>query len=269
MGAAPAPPVVVTVAGSDPSGGAGIQADLKTFCAFDVYGAAVITSCTVQDTRGVRGRVDLPPDVVVAQLAAVQDDLAVAAAKTGMLATAAQVVALAEHLVARPLPRLVVDPVLVATSGDPLADDDVAAALGARLLPLATLVTPNLMEAAALTGRRVGDVAGMRDAARALVDRGAGAALVKGGHLDGPARDVLCTRAGDVTVLEAARVAVGATHGTGCSLAAAIAAGLGSGDALPAAVARAKAWLVAALAAAPAIGHGGRPLDHRVRPAPR
>jgi len=223
----------------------------------------------VQNTCGVRGRVDLAPAMVVAQLAAVQDDLAIAAAKTGMLATAAQVAALAEHLAARPIAPLVVDPVLVATSGDALADHDVAQALRARLVPLATLVTPNLSEAAALTGRRVADLDGMRDAARALVDGGAAAALVKGGHLEGPARDVLCTRAGDVVVLEAPRVGVGSTHGTGCSFAAAIAAGLGSGDELLAAVQRAKTWLGAALAASPAIGHGSRPLDHRVRPAPR
>lgn len=262
------PPVVCTVAGSDPSGGAGIQADLKTFHAFDVYGAAVITSCTVQNTQGVRGRHDVPADVVVAQLAAVQDDLDVAAAKTGLLATAAQIEALAAHLAVRPLPRLVVDPVLVATSGDALTADGVAAALRTRLLPHAALVTPNMAEAAALTGRRVGTLDEMDDAARALVDAGAPAVLVKGGHLAGPARDVLRTAAGDHTVFEAARVGTASTHGTGCSLAAALAASLGQGMPLEDAVARAKAWLGAALAASPPIGHGSRPIDHRVRPAP-
>jgi hydroxymethylpyrimidine/phosphomethylpyrimidine kinase len=254
----------MTIAGSDPSGGAGIQADLKTFHAFDVYGAAVLTSLTVQNTTGVRTRYDIEPAAVVAQLAAVQDDLAIAAAKTGMLPTPETIAALAAHLATRPIPALVVDPVLVATSGDALATPATATALRA-LLPLATLVTPNLPEAAALTGRRVDDLATMRDAARALRDLGARAVLVKGGHLPGRPIDVLATPDA-VVELDAPRVGPATTHGTGCSLAAAIAAGLGRGDTLEHAVARAKRWLGRALAAAPALGRGARPLDHRVRP---
>jgi len=257
--------VALTIAGSDPSGGAGIQADLKTFHTFDVYGAAVLTSLTVQNTMGVFAREDVSPRMVLAQLVAVQDDLDVAAAKTGLLATAEQIEALAEHLRRRPLPHLVVDPVLIATTGQALTAAGTAAVLRRELLPLATLVTPNLDEAGALLGWPVHDLATMRDAARALADLGAGAALVKGGHLDGPADDVLWAD-GRLTELRAPRVPVGAAHGSGCSLSAAITAGLATGRPLAEAVARAKAWLGRALAAAPAVGHGHRPLDHRVRP---
>ncbi|MCW5891675.1 MAG: bifunctional hydroxymethylpyrimidine kinase/phosphomethylpyrimidine kinase [bacterium] len=263
-GAGAGPPVAMTIAGSDPSGGAGIQADLKTFHAFDVYGGAVLTSLTVQNTTGVRGRRDVDAGFVVAQLAAVQDDLVIAAAKTGMLPTPEVIAALAAHLRARPLPALVVDPVLVATSGDALATPATAAALRA-LLPLATLVTPNLPEAAALTGRRVDDLPAMRDAGRALRDLGAAAVLVKGGHLPGRAVDVLATATG-VVELDAPRVGAALTHGTGCSLSAAIAAGLAQGRTLEDAAVRAKRWLGRALAAAPAVGHGARPIDHRLRP---
>ncbi len=261
----PPPPVALTIAGSDPSGGAGLQADLKTFAAFGVYGAAVVTSITVQNTMEVRDRLDLDAALVTAQLAAVQDDLDVAAAKTGLLGTAAQVDALAAHLRARPLPFLVVDPVLVATAGQALTDGGTLAALRARLLPLAALVTPNLSEASALVGRPVQDLTGMRDAARALVDLGAAAALVKGGHLPGSARDVLC-EAGVLHELDAERVHVGRTHGAGCTLAAAVTAMLASGASLPNAVAAAKRYVTRALAAAPALGHGARTLDHRVAP---
>src|SRR5262245_2647620 len=185
------PAVALTIAGSDPSGGAGLQADLKTFHAFGVYGAAVVTALTAQNTRGVRSVADVAPDVVGAQLDAVLDDLAVVAAKAGMLHRAAIVEVVASALAARRDVILVVDPVLRATAGQALAEADVADALARRLLPLAALVTPNLAEAAALTGRAVHDLATMADAGRALVDLGAQAALVTGGHLAGPARDVL------------------------------------------------------------------------------
>lgn len=238
---------------------------MKTFLAFGVYGAAVITSLTVQNTRGVYGRDDASTALVLAQLAAVRDDLTVAAAKTGLLATAALVDALAAELAARPLPWLVVDPVLIATSGDTLTTGDTLTALRTRLLPLATLVTPNLGEAAALTDRRVDDVAGMRDAARALADCGAANVLVKGGHLHGAPRDVLLA-AGVLHELEGVRVGPASAHGTGCTLSAAIAAGLARGDDLVAAVERGKRYVERALAAAPPLGHGSRPLDHRVSP---
>ncbi len=253
--------MVLSVAGSDPSGGAGIQADLKTFHAFRVYGAAVITALTVQNTRGVRAVHAVAPDVVLAQLDAVTDDLPVAAVKLGLLPDAGVAGALAGRIAAHPLPRLVLDPVLVAGSGDALSAGDTRQALRA-LLPHAALVTPNLAEAAALTGRPVRDVAGMEAAARALVDGGAGAALVKGGHLPGPPVDVLLA-GGGVHRLEATRIAVAPTHGTGCTLSAAIAAGLALGCDLPDAVDRARRYVRAALAAAPALGGGARPLDHR------
>lgn len=257
--------MALTIAGSDPSGGAGIQADLKTFLAFRVYGAAVVTSLTVQNTVAVHDRQDASPALVLAQLDAVQSDLPVAAAKTGLLGTRALVDALADHLAARPLPRLVVDPVLVATSGDALTAGDTVTALRTRLLPLATLVTPNLAEAAALTGRRVEDVAGMRDAARALADTGVHAVLVKGGHLAAAPRDVLLVD-GNLHELDGTRIGVTSAHGTGCTLSAAITAGLSYGQDLSSAVRRAKRYVERALAAAPPLGHGSRPLDHRVTP---
>jgi hydroxymethylpyrimidine/phosphomethylpyrimidine kinase len=259
----PSVAVALTIAGSDPSGGAGIQADLKTFHAFGVYGTAVLTALTVQNTRGVRAVHPVPPDVVLAQLDAVDDDLRVAAAKIGLVPTPALAAALADRLRRRPLPNLILDPVLVAGSGDALGAEGTAAALHA-LLPCSALVTPNLEEAAALTGRSVRDPAGMADAARALVDLGAPAALVKGGHLPGRPVDVLLA-GGVLQTLDAARVAVARTHGTGCTLSAAIAAGLAGGLDLVAAVARARRFVQRALAAALAVGGGARSLDHRVR----
>jgi hydroxymethylpyrimidine/phosphomethylpyrimidine kinase len=259
------PPVALSVAGSDPSGGAGIQADLKTFHAFSVYGAAVITAVTVQNTYGVRAVHAVPPDIVLAQLEAVDDDLAVSAAKIGLVPAPELAAALAARLARRPLPRLVVDPVLGAGSGDPLVAAGTDAALRA-LLPHATLVTPNLSEAALLTGRPVRDVATMADAARALIDLGAGAALVTGGHLADRPVDVLVA-AGVVHRLDASRVPLPRTHGTGCTLSAAVVAGLAAGEELVAAVARAKRFVHDALSIAPAVGGGARPLDHRVKPA--
>ena len=254
--------MVLTIAGSDPSGGAGIQADLKTFQQFRVFGTAVITALTVQNTRGVRAVHPVAPEVVIAQLDAVTDDLPVAAAKIGLVPTPDVAAALATRLRRAPLPRLVLDPVLVAGSGDALGAAGTAAALRA-LLPYAALVTPNLAEAAALTGRTVHDVDDMIAAGRELVALGSAAALVKGGHLPGPPVDVLIAD-GAIHRIEGVRIAVSRTHGTGCTLSAAVAAGLGSGLDLPAAVARAVRFVRAALAAAPALGGGARPLDHRV-----
>lgn len=261
------PPVALTVAGSDPSGGAGVQADLKTFHAFGCYGAAVLTAVTVQDTTTVSDVHDLPRDLIAAQLATVLADLPVAAMKTGMLGTSAGVVAVAAVVRARPVPALVVDPVLVASTGRPLAAPGVAPTLRAELLPLATLVTPNLSEAAALTGRPVHDLATMRDAARALVDLGVRAALITGGHLPGPPHDVLLAD-GTWHAFEGPRVGAGESHGTGCTLSAAVTACLASGLPLLEAVGRARRYTVRALASAPALGRGRRPLDHLVDPDP-
>ena len=254
-------PVALTIAGADPSGGAGLQADLVTFAAFGVHGAAVVTALTAQNTRGVQAIAAVDPAFVAAQLDAVLPDLAPSAAKTGMLYTAAVVNTVAERLKARPLPVLVVDPVVAATSGATLLDAAGIAALRARLLPLATLVTPNLREAEILVGRPVADRSAMRDAARALVDLGARAALVTGGHLSGDAIDVLFD-GGALHEYAAPRVPTPrGTHGTGCVLSAAITAGLAVGRPLTEAVAAAKRHVTGALAAAPAIGHGTPPLD--------
>jgi hydroxymethylpyrimidine/phosphomethylpyrimidine kinase len=254
----------LSIAGSDPSGGAGIQADLKTFAAFRVYGAAVLTALTAQNPHGVRASVDVPVPFVVQQLDAVLDDLAFGAVKTGMLPSAEAV-----HAVARAIDRLravplVVDPVLVSTSGHTLADAGACAAIRAELLPRATLVTPNLSEAAALTGFAVRDRAGMHRAAEALVALGARAALVKGGHADGSACDVLFA-GGVATELDAPRLTVASTHGTGCTLSAGIAAALARGERLPEAVARAKRYVWRALSRAAAAG-GVYALDHDVDP---
>jgi len=184
--------VALTIAGSDPSGGAGLQADLKTFQAFGVHGATVVTTITVQDTTGVRDRLDLSRALVAAQLDAVLGDLPVGAAKTGLLPDADIVDAVVERMRGHNFP-LVVDPVLVATSGDVLTAPSALAAIRDRLLPIAALVTPNLAEAEALTGRPVRTVPEMRDAAAALCALGARAALVKGGHLQDRACDVLAT----------------------------------------------------------------------------
>ena len=257
--------VVLSVAGSDPCGGAGIQADLKTFHAFGVFGAAVVTSLTAQNTVGVRARSDVAPAFVAAQLDAVLDDLAVVAVKTGLLPDVAVVEAVAERLRAHGVGTLVVDPVLVATSGDALTAPSTVQAIVQHLLPLASLVTPNLHEAHALTGHPVRTRAEMRDAARRLVDRGARAALVKGGHLPQRACDVLATA--DAThELDAPRIDVGPTHGTGCTLSAAITAELARGRTLLEAVTSAKAYVRRALETALPLGHGSRLLDHPVRP---
>jgi hydroxymethylpyrimidine/phosphomethylpyrimidine kinase len=257
-------PIALSVAGSDPSGGAGIQADLKTFAAFEVYGAAVLTCATAQNTTGVRATGELPVELIAAQLDAVLDDLAVGAVKTGMLGRAEIVAVVAERLARARLP-LVVDPVMVATSGDALLADGGVAALRERLLPLARLVTPNLAEASVLCGRPVRSLADMREAARQIADLGPRAVLVKGGHLAGAACDVLLDD-GALHELAAERIASGPLHGSGCTLSAAIAAGLARGDALAEAVARAKHYVHDAIRGALRVGQGARPLDHRVRP---
>jgi len=258
-------PIALSIAGSDPSGGAGIQADLKTFAAFDVYGAAVLTCATAQNTLGVRATGELPVDLVAAQLDAVLEDLAVGAIKTGMLGRAAIVEVVAARLAGGSIP-LVVDPVMVATSGDALLSPDGVAALRTLLLPRARLITPNLREAAVLAGRRVESLDEMRTAARVIRDLGPRAVLVKGGHLAGAACDVLLD-GDELHELSAPRVAIDRLHGSGCTLSAAITAELARGATLLAAVRTAKAYVHEAIVRALVVGHGARPLDHRVRPA--
>jgi hydroxymethylpyrimidine/phosphomethylpyrimidine kinase len=255
-------PVALTIAGSDPTGGAGIQADLVTFAAFGVQGASALTALTAQDTRGVRDVLGVARAMVEAQIGAILGDLGVRAAKTGMLHGAEIVAAVVDALGAHPLP-LVVDPVVVASSGAVLLDAPGLEALRTRLLPLAMLVTPNLAEAALLTGEPVRNRAEMASAARALVALGARAALVTGGHLSGDAVDVLWD--GHVLrELAAPRVPGEPVHGTGCALSAAITAGLARGRDLETAVTAAKRFVTRAIAAAERVGAGARRLDLRV-----
>jgi hydroxymethylpyrimidine/phosphomethylpyrimidine kinase len=262
-------PIALTIAGSDPSGGAGIQADLKTFAAFGVYGASVITALTAQNTRGVSAVHGLPPELVRAQAEAVLDDLAVGAIKVGMLGDAATIEVVAGILRSRPELPVVLDPVMVAASGDPLLAEEAVGALRESLLPLATLVTPNAHEAALLLrDAPAADEDGLALQAARLRVLGPGAALVKGGRLADPRRsvDALATRSG-VELLAAPRVAIARPHGTGCTLSSSVAAGLALGMELAPAVRAAKAYVSEALerAAATPIGTGARPLVHAPR----
>jgi hydroxymethylpyrimidine kinase/phosphomethylpyrimidine kinase len=260
-------PIALTVAGSDSGGGAGIQADLKTFQAFDVYGASVLTAVTAQNTLSVRAVHVVPIEVVRQQLEAVVEDLAPAAVKSGMLATAEIADTLAEAMVRMPLPNFVLDPVMVATSGDRLLDPDAERVLAERLLPLCAVVTPNLPEAAILTGLTVRDEAGMVRAGERLVELGAGAALVKGGHAGGDTVLDVLVGGGEPVVYRRPRIDTDSTHGTGCTLSAAIAAGLARGSALPAAVEAALDYVAGAIATAPGLGSGHGPLRHAPAPA--
>jgi hydroxymethylpyrimidine/phosphomethylpyrimidine kinase len=259
--------IALTIAGSDSGGGAGIQADLKTFQQFGVFGTTVVVALTAQNTRGVRAVEPVSPHMVAAQLAALADDLPPDALKTGMLANAALVRLVAGTIRATGWGPLVVDPVMVSTSGDRLLAPDAEASVRDLLLPLAALVTPNLDEAAVLAGGEVRDVAGMERAGAALVELGAAAALVKGGHLPGERlTDVLVTPTG-VRRFEHRRIPTGSTHGTGCTLSAATAAGLALGRPLEIAVEDALEFVRRAMAAAPGLGGGHGPLNHTV-PAP-
>ena len=256
-------PVVLSIAGSDSGGGAGIQADVKTFEAFGVFGTTALTAVTAQNTVGVRAVHLVPPDILEAQIAAVVEDLRPDAAKTGMLATAELAASTASALRRHGLDRVVVDPVMVATSGHRLLDADAVRVVRTELLPLARLVTPNLAEASLLTGIEVRNRDTMVEAARALVGAGSRAALVKGGHLEGPGIiDVLWDGA-SARFWESTRLPGGNTHGTGCTLSAAVAAGLAGGDDLERAVERAIAFTRRAIASAPGLGEGSGPLDHR------
>ena len=258
-------PVALTIAGSDSSGGAGIQADLKTFAAFGVYGASVITALTAQNTAGVSGIHPVPPAFVAAQIDAVFGDLAVEAVKIGMAAQLAAIDAIAAGL-ARWSPRhVVLDPVMVATSGDRLLAPDAVEALRVKLAPWASLITPNLPEAAALLDEPVAQSeAAIERQGQRLLAMGCRAVLIKGGHGEGSESiDYLIDPAGTIA-LSAPRLATRNTHGTGCSLSSAIAAGLAKGEDLTTAVRRAKAWISAAIAAADrlGVGHGHGPIHH-------
>jgi hydroxymethylpyrimidine/phosphomethylpyrimidine kinase len=258
-------PVALTIAGSDSSAGAGVQADLKTFAALGVYGASVITALTAQNTRGVTAVHPVPASFVIAQLEAVFADIDIGAVKIGMVGDTAIIDAIASALERLAPKAVVLDPVMVATSGDRLLAADAVVALKTKLIPLATIITPNLPEAASLLNEEVASNAAAIEAqGRRLLALGSSAVLMKGGHGDGPeSRDTLITANG-VETLSAPRIATRNTHGTGCSLSSAIAAGLAKGEDLTTAVRNAKAFVSAAIAAADrfSVGHGHGPIHH-------
>ncbi len=251
----------LTIAGSDSGGGAGIQADLKTFQARGVYGTSVVTSITAQNTLGVSGVHDVPPDVVAAEMDAVLSDIGADAAKTGMLSSAEIVEVVSERIRRWGVERLVVDPVMVSKSGDRLLQEDAVSALRERLLPLALLVTPNLPETEELVGHRVRTRREMEEAARELADLGARSVVIKGGHSEGEPVDLLFDGRG-FTEYPAERVHSRNTHGTGCTFSAAIAAELAKGTRVAEAVAYAKIFVTEAIRQAHAIGRGHGPVNH-------
>lgn len=257
------PPIVLTIAGSDSGGGAGIQADLKTFARFGVYGASVITAVTAQNTLGVRGWERVTPALVASQIDAVAEDLRPAAIKSGMLADAEVVRTVAAGIRRHALAPYVLDPVMAATSGDALLTPDAIAAIVTELFPLATLVTPNLDEVGLLIGERPNDVEAMERSARALVERhGARAALVKGGHLSGDDLVDVLYDGRQLRRFAHARIRTTSTHGTGCTLSAAIAAALALAVPLAPAVELGLEYVHRAIVSAPGLGSGNGPLAH-------
>jgi hydroxymethylpyrimidine/phosphomethylpyrimidine kinase len=271
--------IALTIAGSDPGGGAGIQADLKTFAALGVYGASAITAITVQNTMGVEAVAPLTADLVTAQIEAIAGDLSIDATKVGMLATAAIVEAVAAAIAELDLPLVVVDPVLVSTSGERMLDDDGVQAMIIELFPHARVVTPNIPEAEALSGRRISSMDDARDVARRIQRMGPSAVIITGGHgpggsgfivpgsgfADGPAADEVVDLLFDGHTFHefrAPRIDSRQTHGTGCTFASAVAAGLALGRDLADATRSAQKYVGGAIAHAPAIGHGRGPLNH-------
>ena len=258
-------PIALTIAGSDSSGGAGIQADLKTFAAFGVYGASVVTALTAQNTRGVTGIHLVPADFVTAQIDAVFSDLAVNAVKIGMVAQVATIDAIVAGLTRWSPKHIVLDPVMVATSGDRLLATDAVEALRTKLIPRASLITPNLPEAAALLDEPVAlSEAAIESQGKRLLALGCPAVLIKGGHGQGTESIDYLIGGDGIIALAAPRIATRNTHGTGCSLSSAIAAGLAKGEDVETAVGNAKVWLSAAIAAADRleVGHGNGPIHH-------
>ena len=253
-------PVALTIAGSDSGGGAGIQADLKTFAFLGVHGTSAVTAITAQNTTGVADVLELPVALITGQIDAVVDDIGVQAAKTGMLSSAEIIAAVASAIERHGIRNLVVDPVMVAKGGAKLLRHDAVAALRDRLVPLAAVITPNLPEAEVLLGRRVSSLTERRQAARDLVAMGARAAVVKGGHADGDATDVFFDGS-DVVELTGVRVQTANTHGSGCTFSAAITAGLARDEDPLRAVKEAKEFIGGAISAALEIGHGHGPVN--------
>ena len=254
-------PRAMTIAGSDSGGGAGIQADLKTFTVLGVYGTSAIAALTAQNTLGVHGILTIYPDFVAAQIRAVLEDIGADAVKTGMLSNADVLAAVAEEMKRFGVRKLVVDPVMVSKSGHRLLQPEACEALKTRLLPLALVVTPNIPEAETLTGRSIASVDEMKRAAVEIASMGPSYVVMKGGHLDGPAVD-LVYHDGEFTELSEERVISGNTHGTGCTFSAAIAAYLALGFEPPDAIRRAKTFVTCAIKHAGGIGRGCGPTNH-------
>ena len=254
-------PVAMTIAGSDSGGGAGIQADLKAFSALGVYGASTLTAITAQNTVAVTAVHEIPTDVIAAQIEAVISDIGVDAVKTGMLSSSSIVEVVAAELERHRIKNLVVDPVMVAKSGDSLLREEAVDSVRTRLVPLAALVTPNIPEAETLTGSRIQSDEGMREAARSIVAMGAGAVVIKGGHRDGPATDLLYDGV-HFREFTSERFDTVNTHGTGCTFASAAAAGLAQGKSIAEAVAQAKEYVTEAIRNSYPLGQGHGPVHH-------
>lgn len=258
----------VTIAGSDSCGGAGIQADIKTMSALGCYAASVITAVTVQNTMGVSAVHAVPPEIVAGQIRAVMDDIRPQAVKVGMVNDINTIKTIADTLAEYDIEHLVVDPVMVATSGARLMQDDAVGVFTDRLMPLATLLTPNVPEAEVLSGISINDKSSMDNAARIIQDKGCQSLLIKGGHIEGRKIDRLYTSMGREREYEAANVATRNTHGTGCTLSSAITSYLAMGYAIGEAIAAAKEWLTGALIAGAnvEIGSGHGPVNHFYNP---
>jgi hydroxymethylpyrimidine/phosphomethylpyrimidine kinase len=254
-------PTALAIAGSDSGGGAGIQADLKTFLALGVHGTSAITALTAQNTMGISAVQDVPPSFVAEQIKQVATDFTVASAKTGMLSNAAVVEAVAAALLQYEVPNIVVDPVFVSKNQDRLLSQDGVDAIARKLFPLATVVTPNLEEASGFAGMEIHEISEMRQAAKLIHDLGPQYVLVKGGHLPQDAVDVLYDGAA-FSELRSPRIDSRNTHGTGCTLSAAIAAFLARGLSVPEAVERAKAYVTGAIAHGLEVGRGCGPTNH-------
>jgi len=254
-------PSAMTIAGSDSGGGAGIQADLKTFAALGVYGTSTLTAITAQNTVGVHAVHEIPTDIIAAQIDAVLSDIGADAVKTGMLASSSIIQCVASELERRPVPCLVVDPVMVAKSGDALLWEDAVDALKTLLVPLASVITPNIPEAEALTGKKIESDTQVREAAEAFITMGAKSVVVKGGHREGPATDLFF----DGTTFHeftSPRIETANTHGTGCTFASAVAAGLARGMSILEAVGLAKEFITEAILSSFPVGQGHGPLNH-------
>ncbi len=254
--------VVLSIAGSDSSGGAGIQADIKTIQSYGLFAETAITAITAQNTRGVRAVQDVSPDVVAAQIDAVFEDIRPDAVKIGMVSSAAIIQVIAQRLQVHHASNIVVDPVMVATSGSRLIAEDAVQALTTQLVPLATVITPNMPEAEVLCGFPVSNDDDMQRAAERIAREASGAVLVKGGHLSDAADDLLALPGGQLIWLRARRIASENTHGTGCTLSSAIACGLAQGNTVEQAVRRAKGFVRGAMSTGLNLGKGSGPLNH-------